>query len=337
MYKTLALSAFLLTLAGCSINGNYTDANEPNAAKLRFIAQTDNANLAYFDAQNCDGMQTGLLNNYLTRNTERRANMVVPPPVEAKAYYEIKLKPEHEAYFRAHTGGNSGMCDVGFSLIPKANSEYEANFRIQDRKCVLTLMELKSVNGTAIRTLAPLKLDPPKACQGANRLFPKQPEPLPDTPQRLELISKIVKSNTPTATEDTSEKKESIEDLIKDHKAKLDISLPEDYWARYRDNLIKFKSEMAAVGAETLKNYQEEVSSRLRALDDSKLKAIADVSENPVDNKTADYMKNKMKSAYLRAEAYAKAGIISRQLGRMAELDAEYHVCDKSKHCWKPS
>ena len=75
----LALSALFVLLGGCSVNGSYPDAIEPDAAKLRFVANTSNATLDYFDAAHCDGQTTGILNNMLLSDTARRVGMTQGP------------------------------------------------------------------------------------------------------------------------------------------------------------------------------------------------------------------------------------------------------------------
>lgn len=85
-----ALTALVLMslLAGCSLNGTYPDATEPDAAKLRFISNTSNTTIDVYDPQHCMGQTTGMLNNIFLVDTRRRVDMSVPPPAKARGLLE---------------------------------------------------------------------------------------------------------------------------------------------------------------------------------------------------------------------------------------------------------
>lgn len=163
-----------LLVAGCGINGTYPDASDSDAAKLRFASNLTSATLDYFDDAHCDGKTTGILNNLLMPNTRRRVGMLAPPPNSNKSYLEIKLKPGKDAYFRANTNGGSYVCAVAFNLVPKAGAEYELNFNGNGYFCSITLEEIEQHDSNTSRKPVPIRREPPKACEGANPLFPKK-------------------------------------------------------------------------------------------------------------------------------------------------------------------
>ncbi|WP_041023432.1 hypothetical protein, partial [Pseudomonas sp. SHC52] len=239
-----ALSALFVLLGGCSVNGSYPDATEPDAAKLRFVADTSNATLDYFDAAHCDGQTTGILNNLLLGDTARRVGMSVPAPKDAKGYLEVKLKPGEQIHLRTNMNTGYAVCGKGFNLTPEANAEYEVRFKADSKYCMTQLQRLQRIDGKDVRTPIPLVKNDFPACAGRNPLFPKT---YPDTPHRLELMNRVIdKSLVVTVKTDPAKEKvenyspEKLDTLISERKAKLGFDLPADYWTLYRENLKTF-------------------------------------------------------------------------------------------------
>lgn len=139
-----ALTALVLTslLAGCSVNGTYPDATEPDAAKLRFISNTSNTTIDVYDAQHCMGQTTGMLNNIFLVDTRRRVGMSVPPPAKARGLLEFKLAPGKETMLMINTNGGSYVCGKSMSLTPKAGEEYEVTFDMARGICTTSLQRL---------------------------------------------------------------------------------------------------------------------------------------------------------------------------------------------------
>lgn len=145
---------FYSLLAGCAAKNTYVDATEPDAAKLRFVANAPNARLYYLDDQRCEGA-TGELNNLYVPDTLRRAGMFIPPPAKARGYLEIKVKPGIEGYIHVATSGQNWLCMTHLSLIPVANAEYEVTLNMHDNKCITQLSRLQRIDGKDLRAPMP--------------------------------------------------------------------------------------------------------------------------------------------------------------------------------------
>lgn len=331
-------------LSGCSVNGNYTDATEPDAAKLRFVANTDNASLSYFDAQHCDGQTTGMLNNLFLGDTPRRVGMSVAPPADARGYLEIKLKPEQDAYLRINTQVGYSVCGGAFTLKPERNAEYELKFSSGNGQCTTLLQRVARVDGKDVRTPLVIEHKGLPACNGRNPLFVKLPDPLPDTPQRVTWINQIIDSSVipvmkpdPIKDADNRSSPEKLDKLIAERQGKLGFALPDDYWTLYRQNLIAFDNEAVQNKTETLKRYTDEYRVRLQRLDDKQLEDWAkpeDKSAKPA-NKAAFEAYKSMAMFYFQAQKSVLVDTINHHLDRMAQMDREYQVCERYSGCWK--
>lgn len=175
--KTWFLMAFIFVmLAGC-VSGGYQDPVASDVAKIRLISDLSNSTFNYFDAQNCSGKTTGLLNNWMAVDTKRRVDMSVPPPPNAKNYIEIGLRAGHEVMLQASTMSNSGgsVCGIGFALVPQAHAEYEAEFTMIENYCVLTVSQLQSFNGKVERARLPVNRSGLADCAGKSTFFPEEP------------------------------------------------------------------------------------------------------------------------------------------------------------------
>jgi len=163
-------------LSGC-VNGAYQDPVGSDMAKMRLISDLSNTTFNYFDAQNCGGKTTGLLNNWMAVDTKRRVGMAVPPPHSAKNYIEINLKTGQEVMLQANTMSNSGgsVCGVVFKLVPQAHAEYEAEFTMGDGYCRLALSELQRFNGEVERVRLPVVSNRARLaeCSGSSAFLPE--------------------------------------------------------------------------------------------------------------------------------------------------------------------
>ena len=343
--RTVAIGALLSALlGGCSVNGTYPDATEPDAAKLRFVANTQNATLDYFDGAHCDGQTTGILNNLFMGDTKRRVGMSVAPPADARGYLEIKLKPDQDAYLRINTLGSYSVCGTGFNFTPQRNGEYELTFDSGRGQCTALLQRVQRIDGKDVRTPLPIVHKGVPACVGRSPLFPKLPDALPDTPHRVTLIDQIIDSSVisrmkPDPSQDNSSRMtpEKLDSLITERKGKLGFTMPDDYWALYRQNLIAFDDEAAGNKAETLKRYKDEYRLRLQRLDDQQLEQWAlpeDKSAKPA-NKAAFEQYKAMALYYFQASKTVLIETIDHHLDRMAQMDARYGVCERYSECWK--
>ncbi|MBV6821796.1 hypothetical protein [Pseudomonas sp. PD9R] len=339
-FATVAL--FSALLGGCTINGTYPDAAEPDAAKLRFISNTQNATLDYFDAAHCDGQTTGPLNNLFTSQSQRRVGMSVAPPADAKGYLEIKLKPDQDTFLRTQTLGGYSVCGTGFNLTPQRGAEYEVTLSAGGGYCKTTLHRVQRVDGKDVRTPMLLDRNGVAACVGRNAIFPKLPDALPDTPRRVTLINQIIDSSViasmkPDPAKATRSTPEHLDQLIAERKAKLGFTLPDDYWALYRQNLIAFEDEMAGKKGETLKRYTAEYRVRLQRLDDQQLEQWAlpeDKWAKPA-NAAAFAEYKAMAIYYFQISNRLTIETVGNHLERMAKMDEQYGVCARFSDCWK--
>lgn len=335
---TLASSALM---AGCSFHGTYPDAVEPDAARLRFVANTENATLDYFDGAHCQGQNTGLLNNLLSRDTDRRVGMSFPPPADAKGYLEIKLVPGREAYLRVNTQGGYTVCGASFNMTPEANAEYELTFKSAGRQCMTLLERVKRVDGKDVRTPVILEDKGLPACEGSGPLFPKA---FPETPLRAQLIDQILDiAVTPALKPDPAKaarlrlSDQKLDEAIAERKAKLGFTMPDDYWTLYRANLVALQDESADNDAQVLQRYKSEYRRRLRYVNDQQLEMWAepDSKSGSFANAAAFAHYKSMLAYYFQSQKVVLATTIQHHLERMAKMDEQYGVCERYPQCWK--
>ena len=335
-----ALSGLLLS--GCSVTGTYQDATDSNAAKLRFVANTDNATMDYYDAEHCDGLTTGLLNNLFIPDSNRRAGMMVAPPEKARGYLEIKLPPEKDLYLNVNTQVGYAVCGYGFNFKPERGSEYELTLSVKGRHCSTLLQQVQRIDGKDLRTPIPMKREGLEACAGRG-IFPKTLVQLPDTPERTAMIDRIVEASlfvaiksdlkTPTSTSFSPDK---IDSMVSERKGKIRFELPDEYWTLYRQNLFEFTHESDAIASEAMARTSDEYRKRLRSIDDQQLKAwsAVDGTSGKRGNVAPTEMETAMIQFYYQSAKEEMAEASRRHLDRMARLEAQYDVCSRYRDCW---
>lgn len=337
--KVLKVStAFALAcclLSACSVNGTYPDASEPDAAKLRFISKAQNSTLDYFDADHCEGLTTGMLNNILMADTGRRVDMKISPPADAKSYLEIKLKPGKDAFLRVNTNGGSYVCGNAFNFTPEPGEEYELTLDTDPGKCTTLLQRLTRVNGRDMRRPLPMFETGLSACNGRSPLFPK---PLSETPQRAALINLIVEDSAlkiPGDGVSPHRSHEKIDSLIIERKLLIGpISLPNEYWAQYRHNLKVYEDEATNNHLRSLEFYKNVYRMRLQGTQDEVLHQWLSPTDQAVEARVVandkimvQYYENTKKSMALET--------VNRHLKRMSQLDMRFDVCEQFAECWK--
>jgi hypothetical protein len=334
-------AAFLLV--GCTQMGTYQDAPQPDAAKLRFVANADNATLSYFDAEHCDGLTTGTLNNLFIAASQRRVGMSVAPPEKTRGYLEIKLPPEKDMYLKVNTQTGYSTCGPGFSFKPQAGGEYELSLSVTGSQCKTLMQRVQRIDGKDVRTPLVLKRDSLPACYGRNALFPTPPKLLPDTPERTAMMDRIIAGSmyvrmTSDATKDKAAgtSPEKLDELIGKRKAKLGFTLPDEYWTLYRQNLGTFNQDVADKKTLVLQRSSEEYRRRLRSADDKQLKAWAGAGDaaKPLNAAPAELEKD-MIMFYFQTDREVTVETISRHLDRMAKMEQQYDVCSRYADCWK--
>lgn len=338
--QTAALLATLFLLGGCSLNGNYPDASEPDAAKLRFISNIENSTLTLFDAQHCGGQMTGLLNNLFTRDTQRRVGMSVPPPADAKGYLEIRLKPATEVFVQTNTVSTGSVCSVYFNFTPQAGSEYEVSFDYTGNRCQASLSLLRQDGGKAIRAPLPLYNQGLPACAGSSPIFPKQIAALPDSPERSTMIEQIIAESIipemrPTSNEmSPTERTNALERRVEERKQRVGISLPEAYWDEYRQDLKLYSDEAAQFKEHVLQLYTQEYHGRLSRIETAEIRRLLPNSAT-LDESRALEVNNSMLQFYYHTKNQALKESVSKSLARLADLDRRYDVCARYSGCWR--
>lgn len=334
------LSALLLS--GCTQMGTYQDAADPDAAKLRFVANTDNATVDYYDAEHCDGQTTGIINNLFIADSQRRVGMSVAPPEKARGYLEIKLPPEKDMYLKVNTQVGYAVCGSGFTFKPQSGTEYELTLDLKGRHCSTLMQRVQRIDGKDVRTPVAIKREGLAACAGRNAIFPKPPALLPDTPERTAMIDRIVNGSLfvvmkSGATKPTTFTPEKLDSLISERKAKMNIALPDDYWTLYRQNLVQFDTENASNADEAIKRASDEYRQRLRSVDDKRLKDWSRLkgSDGKQVNAAPNEMETDMIMYYFQSSKGVVVETVGRHLERMAKMDAQYDVCSRYADCWK--
>lgn len=338
--RTAALLAALSGLGGCSLNGNYPDAVEPDAAKLRFVSSIENASLTLFDAEHCGGQMTGLLNNLFTRDTQRRVGMNVAPPNGAKGYLEVRLKPGSELFVQTNTVSTGSVCSVYFNFTPQAGSEYEVSFDYIGNRCQASLSLLRQDGGKAIRAPLPLYNQGLPACAGSNPLFPAAVASLPASPERTAMIEQIVAQSIipemrpAPSTVPPAERTKAIERMLEERRQRVRINLPDAYWDEYRQDLKLYSDEVAQLTEHVLQLYTEEYRRRLSRTDTDEIRRLLPDSAT-LDESRALEVNHAMLQFYYHAKNQALKESLSKSLGRLADLDRRYAVCDHYSGCWR--
>jgi hypothetical protein len=334
-----AVSIAALLLGGCSFNGSYPDASEPDAAKLRFISSNESSTLDLFDAEHCDGQTTGLLNNLFSANTRRRAAMSVAAPDDAKAYLEVRLQPSHELFMRANTLSTGSVCTVAFNFTPQSGGEYEANFRYVGSSCLITLSRLRQIDGKVVRSPITLTNKGLPACAGRNPSFPKAAEAQPQSAERAALIAQIVDASIIAKMKSDADDaplahEASLDKAMEERKQRVGLSLPDAYWTEYRQNMERFANEMTATKAHLLQLYKDYYSNRLGLLDTPEIKKLLPDSET-ADHSKAMATNNAMLEYYYRSQRELLKETLSAHQTRMADLDQRFEVCKHFAACWQ--
>ncbi|MGE8496074.1 MAG: hypothetical protein ACN6O6_01090 [Pseudomonas sp.] len=335
-----AMTAVAVLLSGCSINGNYPDAVEPDAAKLRFISDLDSSTLSLFDNEHCGGRTTGMLNNLFVANTKRRADMTIAPPADAGPYLEIRLKPGAEQFIQANTQGRSTICTTRFNFTPQSGAEYELTFDYKGRYCTTSLKRLHQVNGQVVRSPIPLIEKGLPACAGSNAMFPAVVKAQPDTPERTAMIEQIVEVSIiadmqpqPDAV-DPAVIEQTVDKVVEERKQRVGFTLPDAYWQEYRQHIATMASDGVNSKARALELYKDEYRTRLKRLDTDELRKLVPDSDTN-DLTLALTTNNAMLQHYQNVRKDVLRESLSAHLSRMADLDKRYAVCDRFAGCWK--
>lgn len=335
-----AIIAASVLLSGCSINGTYPDATEPDAAKLRFISDVESATLDVFDAEHCTGRTTGLLNNLFVANTRRRAAMTIAPQTDDKAFLEIRLKPESDLFLRANMVSTGVVCSNSFNVTLQRGAEYELTFDVKGNQCQSSLQRLHQAGGKVVRSSIPLLNKGLPACAGSNAIFPKAAETQPDTAERTAMIEQIIADSLidEMQTQPQSEVPEVrslvLNKAVAEREKQMGFAMPEAYWLEYRQNINALTNELTSNKAKTLRLYTDQYRLRLRQLDTTEIRKLVPDSD-AADVSLALSSNNTMLQYYHSVSREVLKETLSNHQARMADLDRRYAVCERFAKCWK--
>lgn len=328
-----------LLLSGCTSNEKslYVDANEPEAAKLRYLSDMTDASIGYFDAEHCAGKIAGKLNGGAWTQSQRQVGMTIAPLYPKRDYLEIKLKPLQGEMLRvlARTHGLA-FCTVSVNFTPQPNAEYELVFnKYPGNKCKAELSRLRHFDGKDTRTAVITAQDSLPSCAGSGPLFPTVAT-LPDTPQRLAWIERIVQATVSEQMRPTTQKpKVNLDRLIAQSKEKFGANLPDDYWQRYRQNVATYYQETAELKDLALPRYIDAYKTRLRSVDDQHLQTWAGTRKIAQREGPELQIFDSMATFYTQESARLEGDILFRHQERMVELDTQYDVCKTYSDCWR--
>lgn len=337
--RAVTVCTFAATLSGCSFNGTYPDYEGPEPAKLRFISKLESATLNIFDAEHCGGLTTGLMNNLFAANTRRRADMNIPPAEDTKAYLELRLKPDADLMLQTNSLSGYSACGAIFNFTPQSGAEYEVTFDSIRGGCMTTLNRLRQVDGQTVRSPIPLVNKGLPSCNGSNAIFPKKIEAQPSTPERTALIDQIIEQSLTQDMKSTGISAENeatpgkVDKAVNDRKKQLNLTLPDAYWAEYRENVVTFANAIGMTKADALKLYKEHYRTQLESLETAELKTLAPDSAE-ADLSKGMRVNNDMMQHYNRVMREVLKERMSENLARMADLDRRYDVCKRSTKCW---
>lgn len=332
------LVAASIVSSGCSINGNYPDAPQADAAKLRFITKLDSTSLSLFDAEHCEGQTAGLLNNLFTADTARRVNMTVPAPVDAGPHIEIRLTPGKEHFLQTNMVTTGYVfCTTYIKLTPQPGSEYEMTLTREGNQCVTSLTTLHQVDGKVSRRALPVMGEALTACAGTSAIFPRF-DPKPDTVERTAMIEKIIADLTTSAMKaspapvDPALREAKLRNMIDQRQKDIGFTLPDAYWVEYRQGLTAFKEAEDTQLPQTLRLYQDDSQTRLRAMETDKLKALVKLIES--GEAGSNYASRFLSSYYSLKDKYLKEQLFKLNT-HLAGLDKRYGVCERFADCWR--
>lgn len=329
-FRCLGLAVAALSLAGC-FAGNYRDAPEPEAAKLRFITDMPSTTLGIEDAQRCEAQSTGLLNNLFAANPRRRVDMTFPAQPDIPTYIEVRMPAGRDTTMLMNSLGSGAVpCTVGIAFTPQSGAEYELTFERSKRGCQARVERLRHFEGQDLRV--PLLIAPRiyPACQAA------APKPVL-TAQRQALQDQIVEQSLVEEMQPPQPSlgiTQTLADFrVKARQVQLKLALPQAYWERYRQNLITQIEQDNAAKGQALVAYKERYQARLSVLSDKDLRTL--LPGSPTLDQSQAMATNLAMLEYFRVleQAFERQAAIDEQ-SRMAQLDRDYKVCERSRECW---
>lgn len=166
---------------------------------------------------------------------------------------------------------------------------------------------------------------------------------LPETPHRSELIEQLVNRSELVKTfgdpayqaKRTAELQSgpSADERVAQRRKKVTVSLPDTYWAQYRESLLSFDDEALSVGPRALEETKGLYRTALSGITTTDLETMASAADKDAARLT---LEGKMQRHYFIAKRGITAATIIRSQNRFAQLDARFDVCAIYKDCWKP-
>ncbi|MDB5979097.1 MAG: hypothetical protein JWQ69_112 [Pseudomonas sp.] len=117
---------------------------------------------------------------------------------------------------------------------------------------------------------------------------------------------------------------------------KSGFTLPDDYWALYKQNMEALQSDLAHQHDAARVQYIDVYNDQLSRVDESTLQSMANTPK-ALDEKTRRQWNARMAdrlSQYIMTSEAAFNAATDAHLNRMAAMDRQYNVCARKPDCW---
>ncbi|QXI08098.1 hypothetical protein HU718_010470 [Pseudomonas tensinigenes] len=175
------------------------------------------------------------------------------------------------------------------------------------------------------------------------------PPPLPDTPQRRELMERMFAKSTimlsfkeleaRAAAEPGEPKRQvSADEALAKHKQQMNVDLPAAYWQQRRANLAQLIDARAKGEAVGLAAYKEKYFEQLSQAPTPMLAALANAPRMDALPEFPLVLPNDHQLSYFYLMTVAEETFweIEQFYQHMADLDAQYGVCALYPGCYRP-
>ncbi|KAE9640497.1 hypothetical protein [Pseudomonas sp. PB106] len=176
-----------------------------------------------------------------------------------------------------------------------------------------------------------------------------QPPPLPDTPQRHELMERIFAKSTivvslkqidadAAAHPEKQPPPVSADEALATQKKEMNVDLPAAYWQQRREYLVQFLDAKEKGMAAGMATYKEKYFDQLSRAQTPMLAALANAPRMDAMPQLPLVLPNDRQLAFVYMITMAEVAFaqINKYTQDMIDLDAQYNVCAKTKDCFRP-